>query len=125
MRRQEAWIDLADRLGLSRANTVAVCVFLNMKRSTAWIAKTLHIARVDVDRIAVAAKPLLRQSRRADDRPAGDPACVYCGTERDITKDHVLPKSRGGQRKGNLVWACRNCNSAKGDRTPQEWLGEA
>lgn len=122
MRRQEAWIDLADRLGLSRANTVAVCVFLNMRRPKAWIVRTLQVAAVDVDRIAEAAKPLLRQSRRW--KEGEDKVCVYCGAEREITRDHVLPKSRGGgDDPENIVWACRNCNSAKGNRTPEEWLG--
>lgn len=122
MRRQETWLDLADRLRLSRANVVATCVFLNMGRSPEWAAKNLHVALIDVLKIAAEAKPLLRQSRRA--KPSGDPVCAYCGTERDITQDHVIPTSRGGD-KGvhNRVWACRSCNSAKGNRTPQEWLG--
>jgi 5-methylcytosine-specific restriction endonuclease McrA len=124
LRRQEAWIDLADRLRLSRANVVAACVFLNMGRSPAWVAKNLHIALVDVEAVSSASKPLLRQSRRQS-KPDGDPVCAYCGSTREITQDHKIPTSRGGD-KGvrNRVWACRNCNSAKGDRTPEEWLGE-
>lgn len=46
--------------------------------------------------------------------------CAYCG-ERGDTKDHVVPKSRGGSDDpSNLVWACRSCNSRKGARTPEE-----
>ena len=125
MRRQEAWIELADRLRLSRANVVAACVFLNMGRSAAWVVKNLHIAKADVELVAAASKPLLRQPRRRT-KPEGDPVCTYCGATHDITKDHVIPKSRGGDRGvGNKVWACRNCNSSKGARTPEEWLGQA
>ena len=34
------------------------------------------------------------------------------------TKDHLVPKSRGGKKK---VWACFRCNSLKGDMMPEEW----
>lgn len=46
--------------------------------------------------------------------------CRYCG---DIGQsiDHVLPRSRGGERTmANGVVACVPCNSFKGDRTPEE-----
>lgn len=48
--------------------------------------------------------------------------CVYCGIKpKVLTVDHVLPKSRGGiSSYSNLVTACQNCNSRKGDRTPEE-----
>lgn len=46
--------------------------------------------------------------------------CQYCGTKRDLTLDHVIPSSKGGQHTwGNLVTACKRCNSLKGDRTPE------
>jgi 5-methylcytosine-specific restriction endonuclease McrA len=48
-------------------------------------------------------------------------ACVYCGTKKDLTLDHVMPSSRGGGSGWhNLVTACKQCNSRKGDRTPEE-----
>ena len=50
--------------------------------------------------------------------------CVYCGVAgqaRDLTIDHVLPRSRGGRTSwDNLVAACGPCNRRKGDRTPAE-----
>ena len=52
-------------------------------------------------------------------------ACVYCGCKTDITIDHVIPPSRGGGHTAdNVVLACASCNSAKGTRTLQEWLGQ-
>ncbi len=46
--------------------------------------------------------------------------CGYCGHRAD-TIDHVLPASRGGRNEwGNVVAACRTCNSRKADRTPEE-----
>lgn len=48
-------------------------------------------------------------------------SCQYCGSTRNLTLDHVLPKSRGGSHSwDNVVTACSHCNSCKGDRTPQE-----
>jgi 5-methylcytosine-specific restriction endonuclease McrA len=47
--------------------------------------------------------------------------CQYCGTAEELTLDHVVPKSRGGQSKwDNLTTACKRCNSRKGDYTPEE-----
>jgi 5-methylcytosine-specific restriction endonuclease McrA len=50
--------------------------------------------------------------------------CMYCGTTelgRDLTIDHVLPRSRGGHTAWeNVVAACAPCNRKKGDRTPDE-----
>lgn len=50
--------------------------------------------------------------------------CQYCYNifrQRDLTLDHVLPKSRGGKSTwDNVVCACMECNSKKADRTPIE-----
>jgi 5-methylcytosine-specific restriction endonuclease McrA len=47
--------------------------------------------------------------------------CQYCGTNKTLTIDHLLPRSRGGQSSWlNLVTACNRCNSLKGNRTPEE-----
>lgn len=50
--------------------------------------------------------------------------CQYCGeglSHGDITIDHVMPSSRGGQTEWlNCVSACRSCNKRKADRTPSE-----
>ncbi|MEL0041039.1 MAG: HNH endonuclease, partial [Ilumatobacter sp.] len=49
-----------------------------------------------------------------------DHTCQYCGGPADSI-DHVLPRSRGGGHDWeNLVAACRRCNLAKRDRTPEE-----
>ncbi|MBB6611917.1 HNH endonuclease [Pontibacter sp. Tf4] len=47
--------------------------------------------------------------------------CQYCGNARNLTLDHLLPRSRGGETNWlNLVTACSRCNTRKGDRTPEE-----
>jgi len=47
--------------------------------------------------------------------------CVYCGSNKNLTLDHVFPKSRGGKNEWtNLVTSCFKCNLKKADRTPEE-----
>lgn len=47
--------------------------------------------------------------------------CSYCGIsipEKNITRDHVYPKSKGGILK---TPSCGPCNQAKEDMLPIEW----
>lgn len=50
--------------------------------------------------------------------------CQYCGEKfptHQLSIDHVLPRSRGGQTTWeNVVCACLECNVRKGGRTPKE-----
>ena len=47
--------------------------------------------------------------------------CVYCGSGKNLTLDHVVPKSKGGKNEWtNLVTSCIKCNLKKADRTPEE-----
>ena len=44
-------------------------------------------------------------------------ACQYCGDKKDLTFDHLLPKSRGGLTDwNNVVTACSSCNVKKGGK---------
>lgn len=46
--------------------------------------------------------------------------CQYCGSKHDLTFDHVIPRSRGGQtRWDNVVAACSPCNLTKGGLMPE------
>ncbi|MEM6301631.1 MAG: HNH endonuclease [Pseudomonadota bacterium] len=53
-----------------------------------------------------------------------DHRCLYCGTQHprsELTRDHVLPISRGGtDRWENVVAACKRCNWQKDNKTPEE-----
>lgn len=46
--------------------------------------------------------------------------CLYCGARtRDLTLDHVRPRSQGGAHSwDNVVSACKSCNHRKAGRTP-------
>jgi len=50
--------------------------------------------------------------------------CMYCGhqySDYELTRDHVIPLSRGGMdRWSNVVTACKNCNTRKGNRKPED-----
>ncbi|HKV33227.1 MAG TPA: HNH endonuclease [Pyrinomonadaceae bacterium] len=50
--------------------------------------------------------------------------CQYCGDKKNVaelTLDHILPRSRGGDNSPvNVVTACLQCNNRKADRTPAE-----
>ena len=50
--------------------------------------------------------------------------CAYCGehyAESELTVEHIVPVSRGGQHMWtNVVTACRSCNTRKGNRRPEE-----
>lgn len=57
-----------------------------------------------------------------------DHRCVYCGEVwpvEELTVDHVQPRVRGGDSSGgNLVSACRACNTLKGHRRLSDFLAE-
>ena len=48
-------------------------------------------------------------------------SCQYCGHKHELTFDHLIPRSRGGQTKwDNVLTACAPCNLAKGSMTPEQ-----
>jgi hypothetical protein len=84
--------------------------FINEK-----VIRLIHYIYLPISRIRNT-KP----SRRAIHLRDGN-KCVYCGSTKDLTIDHLIPSSRGGLNTwDNLVCACIKCNTAKGARTPQE-----
>ena len=43
--------------------------------------------------------------------------CQYCGSNKELTFDHLLPRSKGGKTNwNNVVTACSDCNVIKGGR---------
>ena len=53
-----------------------------------------------------------------------DHRCLYCGSQfrrSELTRDHVIPISRGvGNKWENVVAACKRCNWLKDCQTPEE-----
>lgn len=54
--------------------------------------------------------------------------CSYCGKKPATQRDHIHPKSRGGNNsRKNMAPACGTCNPQKGAKTPKEhkkWLDD-
>jgi 5-methylcytosine-specific restriction endonuclease McrA len=51
--------------------------------------------------------------------------CAYCAGHfpnfRELSRDHIVPRSRGGTNTWmNIVTSCRKCNARKGDRLLKE-----
>lgn len=51
--------------------------------------------------------------------------CYYCRRQvgsRALTMDHLVPLGRGGRSaRGNVVPACKDCNTRKKAQLPLEW----
>ena len=67
---------------------------------------------------------LLRKSRWWQDK-LGQAKCFYCNSllkRHEVTMDHLLPVSKGGQsNKNNVVICCKACNNKKRDLAAFEW----
>ena len=47
--------------------------------------------------------------------------CQYCNSSKDLTFDHLIPRSHGGETTWeNIVTACSPCNVKKGGKTQSE-----
>ncbi|MDQ6662475.1 MAG: HNH endonuclease [Chloroflexota bacterium] len=73
------------------------------------------LANVRVPRVAL-------QPTRSNILLRDEETCQYCGKrERNLTLDHIIPRSRGGQSTWeNLVASCKLCNGRKGNRSLKE-----
>ena len=58
-------------------------------------------------------------------RKCAQGTCYFCSRKanpRELTMDHIVPIIRGGKStKGNVVPACKSCNSRKKYLLPLEW----
>ncbi len=73
------------------------------------------LANVRIPRLAL-------QPTRANILLRDEDTCQYCGRHtRELTLDHIIPRSRGGQSTWeNLVASCRACNGKKGSHLLKE-----
>ena len=84
---------------------------------------SFHIDDDDIKRERYKAR-LLRDSQWWKRRLAKG-VCYYCRKTfpaKELTMDHIVPVARGGKStKGNVVPACKECNTAKKQLLPMEW----
>lgn len=88
-----------------------------------WAANNPHkVAQANLRRQSrVRAKGIYAISKKEVTKLLSLP-CFYCGAFGKQTLDHVIPVSRGGAHSiGNLVTACKSCNSSKQAHTIMEW----
>ena len=75
------------------------------------VIRLLEYRRIPYQTRALSRKNILLRDRNA---------CQYCGVvlpSGDLTLDHVIPRSRGGNSTWeNLVACCHSCNRRKGNR---------
>ena len=63
----------------------------------------------------------MREWEREQDLPK---ECVFCCSTSDLTTDHLIPRSRGGDDSAdNVVLACGSCNISRGEKGVFEWFG--
>ena len=83
------------------------------------IEEAINARRLDVDEPVIVqllanvrVPRMILRPTRANILLRDEETCKYCGKRsRDLTLDHVLPRSRGGQSTWeNLVACCRTCN---------------
>lgn len=86
------------------------------------------VSSTDIQREKNRARELRRSAWWKRKRASG--VCYYCRNRfppAELTMDHRVPLVRGGRStKGNLVAACKNCNTQKKHHLPwEEWQTES
>ena len=55
-------------------------------------------------------------------KEAWDHKCAYCGSDKELTIDHITPRSKGGTDvTKNVVCACHDCNQDKAHTPMEDW----
>jgi 5-methylcytosine-specific restriction endonuclease McrA len=92
--------------------------FLHSARFTMCVPSVIRL--LEYRRIPHQTRALSRKNILLRDRNI----CQYCGSvlpSGELTLDHVVPRSRGGQSTWeNLVACCHPCNRRKGNQLPEE-----
>ncbi len=105
----EAWIDLAVPPDEPHVKTV------HLRIRVPEVIALKNYDRVPAHAVTFSRRNLFKRDKNT---------CQYCGVRpgtAELTIDHVLPRSRGGQSTWvNCVLACVTCNRRKADRTPHE-----
>ena len=52
-----------------------------------------------------------------------DYKCAYCGSDSELTIDHIVPRCKGGPDfTKNVVCCCQSCNQDKGHAPWEDWF---
>ena len=48
--------------------------------------------------------------------------CAYCGSKKELTIDHIVPRCKGGiDFTKNVVCCCHSCNQSKAQTPWEDW----
>lgn len=74
------------------------------------VIRLIEYVKIPLNRI------MIQKPTRALIYQRDDHTCQYCGSQKKLTIDHIVPRSRGGQDTWeNMVVACSACNTKKGN----------
>jgi len=129
------WIDYKEAVRLHHTDQVAYCCGSVLFRLRGGInAKSMRQTTVDVNSIIATIGHSGNPGNFRDDYvpPLNNETlfrrdghlCMYCGERlpaSQLSRDHIRPFCRGGLDVWkNVITACRRCNNAKANRTPEE-----
>lgn len=102
-------------LASAEEHTSTLVNSFNRRVAMPSVIRLLEYRRIPQQTRALSRKNILLRDRYT---------CQYCHKtmpSNELTLDHVMPRSRGGQSTWeNLVTSCTACNNRKGSRTPEE-----
>ena len=82
----------------------------------------LHSFKDYLFNLQVTNKSQAKRMWRANIKDYWEHKCAYCGSEENITLDHILPQCKGGlDVKTNVVACCHSCNQSKGHEHWKLW----
>ena len=63
-----------------------------------------------------------KRLRRQKIKEEWDWECAYCGSDKNLTIDHIVPRAKGGTDfTKNCLCACHSCNQDKGYTPVEDW----
>jgi 5-methylcytosine-specific restriction endonuclease McrA len=102
-------------LASAEEHTSVLVNSFNRRMAMPSVIRLLEYRRIPQQTRALSRKNILLRDRYT---------CQYCHKtmpSNELTLDHVMPRSRGGQSTWeNLVASCTMCNNRKGSKTPDE-----
>jgi hypothetical protein len=125
------WLSLKEAVGYYTKNIVAWHIGEPIKTFYGGIQRSGEQSKVSTHPI-IAIKNFSGKSYERGSIPLSNKTlfgrdrniCAYCGNTfkfMQLSRDHIIPKSVGGENKWmNVVTSCMDCNMKKGARTPEQ-----
>jgi hypothetical protein len=82
----------------------------------------LHSSREYLFQLQATSSGEARRLWRKHIKESWENKCAYCGSEENLTIDHIIPQSKGGlDTTKNVVCCCHSCNQDKGHTPWEDW----